>query len=255
MTKTQYEEFSRLREEFRRNVQAWSGNASWLLPLQRELAARLGYGDYEVETPVVYNKALDDVGPEASPAFLIVADNPGKNEQRKENQRYLVGQSGRLAQGWFSRELGVDFRSAAVVINKTPLHTPKTAELRLLRTIAAESSPAALEGLDALLEESQKAMAELAFRLHACLGGVLWVSGYGELRKGKLFHTWAGTAKALYGPAPQAMRRNLWVFKHFSMNQFSMEYNRARESSSPREAALDTLARIGSRWRSEILDL
>jgi hypothetical protein len=80
-----------------------------------------------VETPVVYNRALDDVGPKSRPRCILIADNPGKNGQKAENQRYLVGQSGRLAEGFFRRELGRDFRAEVLIINKTPVHTPKTA--------------------------------------------------------------------------------------------------------------------------------
>ncbi|TXT45374.1 MAG: hypothetical protein FD137_1418 [Spirochaetes bacterium] len=273
MTKAQYEEFDTLREDFRRKVKTWSRRATWLAPLQRELISRLGYGDYELETPIVYNKALDDVKAESAPIFLVVADNPGKNEQKASSQRYLVGQSGKLAQGWFSQVLGMDFRSAAVIVNKTPLHTPKTAELRLLKAIAREKSPTLLEDLEDLLDESQRGMANLAYRLHACLDCFVWVSGYGELRKGKLFWPWAQETAALYQAAPRRMREKIWVFKHFSMNQFSMEYNRfqvpgkgaaigavtgadglaLREGS--REEALARLEAIGSTWRTEILGL
>jgi hypothetical protein len=256
MTKAQYDEFDTLREEFRRKVKTWSRRAPWLAPLQRELISRLGYGDYALETPIVYNKALDDIRLESAPIFLVVADNPGKNEQKATNQRYLVGQSGKLAQGWFSQVLGMDFRASTVIVNKTPLHTPKTAELRLLKTIAREKSPALLKDLDELLDESQRAMASLAYRLQTCLDCTMWVSGYGELRRGKLFWPWAQETINLYASAPQGMREKIWVFKHFSMNQFSIEYNRLpAQGPVAGETALAKLDVIGSKWRAEILGL
>ena len=100
MTREQYAAFSAIRDDFRKHVAALSREAPWLGELEDRLRRDLGYDDYRIETPVVYNQALDDIGPKDSPRFIIVADNPGKNEQKAENQRYLVGQSGKLAQGW-----------------------------------------------------------------------------------------------------------------------------------------------------------
>ena len=44
----------------------------------------------------------------------------------------FVGQAGKLAARFFREELGLEFRREVLVVNKTPLHTPKTAELRKL---------------------------------------------------------------------------------------------------------------------------
>ena len=255
MTRGQYADFSAIRDDFREHVAALSREAPWLGELEDRLRRDLGYDDYRIETPVVYNKALDDIGPKDSPRIIIVADNPGKNEQKAANRRYLVGQSGKLAQGWFAKELGQDFRAAALIINKTPIHTPKTAELAKLRALARADSPERAARLDALLAESQRTMAGIAFRLHACLGGVLWVSGYGELGGRKLFAEWAGEAKRLYADAPPELRRSVWVFRHFSMNQFAIEYKRFGEGGAPGFglAPMEKLEAIGAANRKRIL--
>ena len=250
MTEGQFSEFAILREGFRDYVASLSAGTPWLGDLQERLRVSRGYDDYRIETPVVYNEALDELAPTDSPRFIVVADNPGKSEQKSANRRYLVGQSGKLAQGWFRKELDLDFRASALIINKTPIHTPKTAELGLLRKLAAGDSKRKAAQLDLILEESQRTMARLAFGLHSCLGGVLWISGYGELKPGRLFAAWAEEMTSLYAKAPKSLRDQVWVFRHFSMNQCAIEYKRYDG------AALDPvkkLAAIGLANRERIL--
>jgi hypothetical protein len=249
MKRKQYEAFDALRGEFRDYVTMLSGRSPWLGGLQEELRAELGYEDYRVETPIVYNRALDDVGLGDEPAYIVVADNPGKNEQKASQNRYLVGQSGKLATGWFAAELGLDFRKACLIVNKTPIHTPKTAEIALLKKLARRKSSRLGEEMDALLDESQRWMAGFARRLHGAMGCVLWISGYGELRPGKLFRSWAEETGRLYASAPRSLTDKVWVFRHFSMNQFSIEYSRSNAPGTPRER----LAAIGTARRGEIL--
>ena len=249
MRRGQYQAFEALRDGFRNHVAGLSARSPWLGDLQEELRLQLGYTDYRIETPIVYNRALDEVGRDDEPAFIVVADNPGKNEQKKTQNRYLVGQSGKLASGWFAAELGLDFHKSCIIINKTPIHTPKTAEIALLKKLARAKSPRLGEELDSLLDESQRWMASLGRNLHEALGCVLWVSGYGELRPRKLFGTWAEETRRLYASAPPALRDSVWVFRHFSMNQFSIEYSRSKAPGSP-EARLSA---IGTARRLEIL--
>ena len=251
MKQRQFDAFDTLRSEFRSYVATLSAQTLWLGELQDELRIALGYDDYSIETPIVYNRALDDFGPTDEPAFIIVADNPGKNEQKKEQNRYLVGQSGKLAKGWFAAELGLDFQKTCLIINKTPIHTPKTAEIALLKKLAWQRSPRLGNELDAVLNESQIWMAGFARRLHEVIGCVLWISGYGELRPRKLFRPWADETTRLYADALPSLREKVWVFRHFSMNQFSIEYSRStsRAGASP----LERLEIIGKARREEIL--
>ena len=248
MNRGQYRAFDGLRGRFRDYVQKLTVRSPWLGELQEELRVEQGYSDYRVETPIVYNLALDDVSIADEPVYIIVADNPGKNEQKKSRNRYLVGQSGKLASGWFAAELGIDFQKSCIIINKTPIHTPKTAEIALLKKLARRKSPQLGDELDSLLDESQRWMAGLG-DLHGAMGCVLWVSGYGELRPRKLFRAWAEETTRLYASAPAALRNSVWVFRHFSMNQFSIEYRRTEATCNP----ADRLAAIGTARRKEIL--
>jgi hypothetical protein len=247
-----YAEIDALRDDFRALVDRWTREHPYLSELQEKLRRSLGYDDYRVETSIVYNRALDDIVPEDEIRIVLVADNPGKNEQLAKNNRYLVGQSGKLAEGWFRRELGVDFRREVMVLNKTPVHTPKTAELRKLVALAGPDRQA----LEALLAESQRAMADIAWRARAALGATLWISGVGELRDGGLFQIYRDALADLIAARPAQRGKtnraggSVWAFNHFSMNQFAIELARKTRPGAPLRREL---ARIGTENRLRVL--
>lgn len=255
-----YAGLAEARGEFKKLVARWSKKAPYLAAFQERLKFELGCDDYTLETPIVYNEALDDIGAEDEIAFVLAADNPGKNEQKAANRRYLVGQSGKLAEGFFRRELGVDFRKNVLIINKTPIHTPKTTQLKRLLAIAgAEASDDASsdgatngdrEALEALLAESQVAMARIAYKLHALLGAPLWISGLGELGPRGLFRHYAEALRIEYATAPEELREGVLLFSHFSMNRFAIEY---REKADPQASAMENLRRIGADNRRRVL--
>lgn len=243
MERRGYEEFSALRSAFRDKVREWSTAVPRLRDLQEKLRAARGHDDYAVETPVVYNRALDDIGPDSRPRWILIADNPGKNEQKAANLRYLVGQSGKLAEGFFRRELGTDFRSEVLIINKTPVHTPKTAELAMLKALDPSGA------VDILLAESQVWMAGFARALHKSLRIPLWISGRSELKPRGIFGPWFAEFSLIYRGAPEAARQEVLVFNHFSMNQFSVELARKRDPSKP---LIEELRRIGAENRRAV---
>lgn len=229
-----YSDLAAARGDFKAAVESWSRRLPALGGLQDRLREELGYRDYEIETPIVYNRALDDLGPPSSPRWIVIADNPGKNEQKAANNRYLVGQAGKLAAEFFERRLGRDFRRDAVIINKTPIHSPKTAELsKLLRM---DSSG----GLRAVFDESQKFMAGLALRFHRALGLPVWISGKSGLSPKGIFSTWFGEFRRLFSEA--GAMEEVFVFSHFSMNRFSIELGEKADPGKPLE---EELLRIG----------
>jgi hypothetical protein len=251
------------RKEFRGLVEEWSAHNPYLLEAEDRLRQKLGYEDYRVETPVVYNRALDDIGRGDEIRAILVADNPGKNEQLAANNRYLVGQSGKLAEGWFRRELGLDFRREVLILNKTPVHTPKTAELALLPKSAGIHADRA----KALVAGSQSAMADLAWRLLVALREarraegaadpgapwpILWISGVGELRRGGLFETYRDELCRRLAKADEGARASVWAFNHFSMNQFAVELKRKARPGRP---LLEELERIGRENRLRVFGL
>ncbi len=234
-----YAEFGRLREDFRKRVDAWSRAWPGLGGAQQALADSSGY-DYRVETPLVYNSALDRVDASSAIRVVLVADNPGLNEQRADKRAYLVGQSGKLAEGFFRRELGMDFRSQALILNKTPVHTPKTRELAALP-----------DSFRPLLVESQLAMASLCLRAARVLGAELWITGYSEFGARGVFRPFAEELARLVRETAFPATR-LLVFRHFSMNQFSADLKNKREAG---ETAMKALKRIGAAYRKEKLGI
>jgi len=252
MTAQAYAALEAARRDFSALVAAFSRKTPWLKTLQDELRLEMGYDDYRVETPVVYNRALDELGPKDRYSFILVADNPGKKEQLAANNRYLVGQSGRLAEGFFRDRLGMDFRKEVLILNKSPLHTPKTAELRRLLALAKERGDAEGRTLEELFLLSQETMAGMARSLHGASSPkvVLWLSGLGEFGKRGLFRHYADALGKAYADAPEALRKRVWLFRHFSMNQFSQEVNKNADPSKP---LLEELERIGVSNRRRLL--
>jgi hypothetical protein len=264
MTKQCYRSIEATRAEFHGLVEKWSDECPYLLEAQERVREEKGYDDYLVETSVVYNRALDDISEDWDEIkVVLVADNPGKKEQLAENNRYLVGQSGKLAERWFRRELGMDFRREVLILNKTPIHTPKTAELKLLKK---HSGPHRAE-LEVLLAESQKAMAELAWRLYVALCDakrpgaskkagangsgaagdapwpVIWISGVGELRDGGLFEVYRDALCDRMRRAKAAQLDGVWAFNHFSMNQFAIELKNKAKPGARLEGELERIGR------------
>lgn len=242
MSKATFADFEKARDAFRRRVDAWSASAPGLAEAQRELARELGEDDYSVETPVVYNRALDEVGPSSRISWIVVADNPGKREQEAANQRYLVGRSGLVAERFFARELGVDFRREVLIINKTPVHTPKTAQLRRLGRLYPEAR--------AVLDDSQRFMASLVPLFQACFGARVWVMGLSELRPKGLFEPWRLALGEEYGKAGPEAASGLYGFNHFSMGSFATDLARRRLQG---ESTVDAVLRIGEENRPRLL--
>ncbi|HOF85985.1 MAG TPA: hypothetical protein PLV73_08690 [Treponemataceae bacterium] len=275
MTSTQWGAFSRFRTEFRTHCDRWleaaGGNDGWLAALQTEAAAADGTPDYPVETPIVYNTVLDTLRQTDDIRLILVGDNPGKNEQLAKNRRYLVGQAGKLGEGFFRKnpDLGIDFRKHVIILNKSPVHTAKTKQLaRLLREGPAEFA--------ALFDETQRWMARETAALQQALGCPLWLVGYGELREKGLFSVYAkelaaaaqhpatvahpgratstnATAQhpATVGhPAGKLYSPPVYLFQHFSMNRFSIDL---RSRSDPGKSLAENLAIIGKEHRKEIL--
>jgi hypothetical protein len=208
---------------------------------------------YAVETAVVYNEALDDLNTNSDIKMILVADNPGRREQAAENRRYLVGPSGKIAEGFFRNhsELGIDFRKNVIILNKTPIHTPRTAELKELCRIGGKKVA------DAVIS-SQRAMAELLLDFRAAFAGgaaaskagiPIWIIGYSEMKRGGIFEIYTETLKSLCAANP-GLKEDIFFYRHFSMNQFTIDLNQRAQSG---ESLAQSLARIGAAYRERVL--
>ncbi|MDR2617719.1 MAG: hypothetical protein LBC62_02505 [Treponema sp.] len=244
MTKKAWQAFSAAREQYRSLVERLSMVPNLGAYQQKLVDSRSG-PSYKVETPAVYNEALDEVTRDSSIKLILAADNPGRREQAAENRRYLVGPSGKIAEKFFrdNPEMGIDFRENVLILNKTPVHTPRTAELAELCRLGGKQVQAAVE-------ESQRVMAELLFAFHRSLAPVpVWIIGYSEMKKGGVFERYTGCLRSLYKSFPKR-RSELFLYRHFSMNQFTIDLNQQRR---PGETTAETLNRIGAAYRERVL--
>jgi uncharacterized protein TP_0836 len=166
---------------------------------------------YNIETPIVYNHSLDLIEEKDEIRLILVGDNPGKEEQKHLNQRYLVGQAGRIAEGFFARhkELNIDFRKNVIILNKTILHTPKT--LNLKKLIKEDKS------IEDFFIKDQRWQAKLALNIQDIFNCPLWIVGYSELGEKGVFKHYAETIKKKIKEKAIA---NIFLYQHFSMNCF-----------------------------------
>ena len=164
MTTVQFNIFSDFRNDFRTYCKKLSEEfSSILIPLQKN-AAQKDTPDYPLENPVVYNTALDEITEQSQIRLIVIGDNPGKDEQLSKNQKYLVGQSGKIAASFFQKnpEFNTDFRKNAIILNKTPVHTAKTKHIKFLLSNGDEK-------IQKLILESQVYMAQKTAELHISL--------------------------------------------------------------------------------------
>jgi hypothetical protein len=238
--------FAAARDHYRQELRALERKVPGLGKLQQELVDRRAGPAYRVETPLVYNGALDDLGPADRIRLILVADNPGRREQAAENRRYLAGPSGKIAEAFFRNnpELGIDFRRNVVILNKTPVHTPRTADLAELCRLGPE--------IAGLVEASQRIMAALLLEFHRALAPVpVWISGYSQMRRGGIFAAYTESLIRICSEkAGAALRESVFLYRHFSMNQFTANL---RREARPGEKTEDTLLRIGRAYRKRIL--
>jgi hypothetical protein len=242
MNKNTWKTFTAARDHFRLLTEELSRDLPELRAAQQELVNSRSGPAYPVETAVVYNAALDDLEPGDNILLILVADNPGRREQA--GRRYLVGPSGKLAEKFFRErpELGIDFRKNVIILNKTPIHTPRTTELRELCRLGGPRIRGAVE-------ESQIRMATLLAEFHRALKVPVWIIGYSEMKTGRIFEKFTATLKALYGPE-HPLREGMFLYRHFSMNQFTIDLRQRHQPGEPIKAALD---RIGADYRKRIL--
>ncbi|MDE5898262.1 MAG: hypothetical protein K2H09_03230 [Treponemataceae bacterium] len=257
MTTAQWQAFAAFRQEFREKVREWSGFSGALRQLQLESAEK-DTPPYPLETGIVYNRALDDITQNDEIRLLVIGDNPGKDEQLAKNNRYLVGQAGKIADGFFRRnpEFGVDFRRNVIILNKTPVHTAKTAHLKyVIKNGGTE--------IRELIERSQIWMAQKTAELHSALAAgadpadagrrtELWLVGYAELKKKGIFTLYRDTLQDAYSAANgDGAWNDVYVFQHFSMNRFSIDLREFREKH-PELPLTDAVHALGTIHKNEI---
>ena len=251
MNRGAWNRFVKVRDHFRYYVDELARSLPKLKSIQQKFADSRAEGknsSYTVETPVVYNSALDDITINDEIKMILVADNPGRREQAAENKCYLVGPSGKIAQKFFrdNPALGIDFLKNVIILNKTPIHSPRTVELRELCKMEAEEGGSSLVSV---LSESQKTMASLLLDFQLALNAQVWITGYSEMKKGGIFEVYTESLKKLYAGESE-MYKKIFIFRHFSMNQFTIDL---KQQTLPGETVSKSLKRIGTAYRKRIL--
>lgn len=234
MTEFQWKIFSDFRCEFKKKINEWSVFSNELKILQEKSAENDKIPNYKIENPIVYNRALDEISNDSEIKLIICADNPGKNEQLSQNQKYLIGQAGKLAEGFFrnNKEFKIDFRKNAVILNKTPVHSAKTAELKFIYKNSSDE-------IKNLLDETQIWMAKKTAELSDTLNCPIFLAGYSELKKGGIFTIYKNELKNSIKDMNSVL-----VFQHFSMNRFSIDFKNFMQKN-PNLSKEEALKQLG----------
>lgn len=252
MTEQQWFVFNNFRNEFKAQCKYWCESLPDLMQLQKNAAVAAGNPEYSFENPIVYNTDLDRITRDDEIRLIVIGDNPGKDEQLSKNQKYLVGQAGKIAEGYFRRnpELGVDFRKNVIILNKTPIHSAKTNQLKKMLKDGGDK-------FAALLNESQMWMARKTAKLHSDLnianGPELWLVGYSELKDKAIFTVYRDELKKSYDAEDSAVWDKVYVYQHFSMNRFSIDLNEFIEKQGLQNQKLDeSIHQLGKLHKKEI---
>ena len=256
MTNFQWECFNKFRNTFKDMVTQWKNQAKSLIIVQEKAMEFFKNVDYELQTPIVYNTALDEITQNDEIKLIVIGDNPGKDEQLTKNQKYLVGQAGKLGNSFFKNhdELGIDFRKNVIILNKTPIHSAKTNQLKKFATFGGKE-------IENLIKETQIWMAQETAKLHQKLlkGSEnkdfpqLWLVGYSELKEKGIFTDYKNELKKQYQTSEEAKNAwdNVFVYQHFSMNRFSIDLKEF--STENKNLDLKTqLKTLGKKHKDEI---
>lgn len=256
MTIFQWEYFNNFCNSFKNKVTEWNNQAKSLIVVQNKAKDFFNNVDYELQTPIVYNTALDEITLNDEIKLIVIGDNPGKDEQLAKNQKYLVGQAGKLGNNFFKNheELGINFRKNVIILNKTPIHSAKTNHLKKFASFGGKE-------IEDLIKETQIWMAQETAKLHQNLLKVsenkdfpqLWLVGYSELKEKGIFTDYKNELKKQYQTSEESKNawNNVFVYQHFSMNRFSIDLKEF--STKNKNLDLKTqLKTLGKKHKDEI---
>ena len=228
MTDNQWKIFCDFKNDLKKMVTKWQELFPNLKDLQKQAAIIAKTPDYPFETPIVYNLALEEISKNDEIKLIVIGDNPGKDEQLAKNNKYLVGQAGKIAEGFFNRNenLGIDFRKNVIILNKTPIHSAKTSQLKIIARLGGEK-------ISEFIKESQIWMAKRTAQLHIEMNNQilqenqteLWLVGYSELKEKGLFLNYRDELKKYYSADDKSKSnwQKVFVYQHFSMNRFTID--------------------------------
>jgi hypothetical protein len=77
----------------------------------------------------------------------------------------------------------------------------------------------------------------------------IWIIGYSEMKKGGVFEAYTEKLKSFRAADP-VFGDSLLLFRHFSMNQFTIDL---RKRALPGETLSQSLERVGAAYRERVL--
>lgn len=259
MTEKAWEIFCNFKSEYKTQIKQWMQQADNLSDLQKIVSDLYNTPEYPIETPIVYNRALDEFSKNDDIRLIVIGDNPGKDEQLAKNNKYLVGQAGKIAEGYFKKnpELGIDFRKNVIILNKTPIHSAKTNHLKKIAALGGKE-------IAELINETQIWMAQKTAELHLNLCQAycdsenplipeLWLVGYSEVKPKAIFEKYRDVLKASYDNSP--FWNQVYTFQHFSMNRFPIDLKNFMNESENKDLSLnDAIHKLGTKHTQEIFN-
>jgi len=256
MNTTAWKKFQKIKKYFKNYVDELSDSLPNLKSILQGFVnnrSENNKSSYMVQTPVVYNTALDEITINDEIKMILVADNPGRREQAAENKRYLIGPSGKIAAKFFNDNpsLGINFYKNIIILNKTPVHSPRTADLRRLSSeeLIINRRNDLNNSIKTAVEESQKIMVSILFDFQKTFDCPVWIIGYSEMKKNGIFNVYTEELRKIYKDKKEMIEK-LFLFRHFSMNQFTIDL---KKQSMQDETINKTLKRIGTAYRHRIL--
>lgn len=212
MKTEQYRSFKKLVSDFDRYIKTCKNNELLHFIQKRNTG-------YEVENEVVFNSKLCSISKKDKISFIVVGDNPGKDEQLDKNRYYLMGKAGVQMRNFFSRHNFVkDFDREVIVLNKTPFHTRSTSDLKTL-----------LQFRD-LIDDSQRYMACLVTEMHKLFRCPLWIIGFSQMKKNGVFRVFREELEKQYTSVDTDLKDSVFLFKHFSYGNFSRDISEAERA-------------------------
>jgi hypothetical protein len=202
-----FSELSKLIDSFENKVEIWKKESPELSEIFNQ------ENGYRIDNAIVFNRNLRKLS-EAGPKYIIVADNPGMDEQKEENSCYLIGKAGQMTRNFFiNNKLVEDFDAQVAVLNKTCVHTKSTSDLKKLKSFKH------------LIDETQIFMADLAVDIQKIYGSKLWVIGCSELKVKGIFAPYLKRLKERYESDATDYKDQLFFYPHFSYGNFQKNLN------------------------------
>lgn len=212
-----YKQFESVLDRFQKQVELWISQNSALEGAIENLNIIVQKKSvYKVENSVVFNKNLRKIRDDG-PKYILVADNPGMDEQKSENLCYLIGKSGQMARNFFVNSgLVTDFDCEVAVLNKSCIHTHSTTDLKKLKEYKG------------LIVESQRFMADVAINIQKIYGSKLWIIGCSELHEKGIFAPYLQRLNERHSTDAWHLKDQAYFYPHFSYGNFQKKINEVK---------------------------